>query len=468
MRQAIGKHLGDFIAIVALFAVTLGIGGYILSQQRFRFPFVQEKPKVVEIELSDAQAVQPGQGQTVRVAGVEVAKVGKVELEDGIAVVEAEIEEKRYRNLIREDATALLRPKTGVKDMFIEVDPGEGRPLKQGERVQLANTAPDIDPDEIYQALDADTRDYLKLLITGAGKGLKGHGNDLREVLRRFEPIHRDIAKVTTAVAERRQNLRRLVHNYGSLTTELGEKDRELTRLVRASSQVFDAMASEEQNISRFVARLPRSLRTTANTLVKVDRFSDVLGPTLEDLRPAFRLLDRANREVRPFVREAAPIIKNEIRPFVRAARPYTTNLRAASTQLSKATPRLVTSFEELNRLFNIGAYNPGGAESVGERGTRPREGYLYWLAWVAQNGVSLFETNDAVSVFRRVATCAFEPQGQRLVPTEAAEILTAPLAGVIGEVGPAGGTLIDALTPGGAVDVPVGIAGNEANVCAQ
>ena len=52
--------------------------------------------------------------------------------------------------------------------------------------------------------LDADTRDYLKLLVTGAGRGLDGRGKDLREVFRLFEPTHRDLARVNAAVATRR------------------------------------------------------------------------------------------------------------------------------------------------------------------------------------------------------------------------------------------------------------------------
>ena len=68
----------------------------------------------------------------------------------------------------------------------------------------MANTLPDINPDEIYSALDADTRPYLKLLVTGAGKGLQNRGDDLREVFRRLEPIHRDLARVTRATAVRR------------------------------------------------------------------------------------------------------------------------------------------------------------------------------------------------------------------------------------------------------------------------
>ena len=53
-----------------------------------------------------------------------------------------------------------------------------------------------MDPDEILSALDRDTRDYLKLLINGVGKGLEGRGGDLREVFRRLGPLHRDMRRL--------------------------------------------------------------------------------------------------------------------------------------------------------------------------------------------------------------------------------------------------------------------------------
>ena len=78
MIFAIRKHWMDFLAIFGMAIVGLAIGVYILNQQSLRFPLVQEKPKQIEIELSNAQAVQPGQGQTVRVAGVEVGRIADV------------------------------------------------------------------------------------------------------------------------------------------------------------------------------------------------------------------------------------------------------------------------------------------------------------------------------------------------------------------------------------------------------
>jgi phospholipid/cholesterol/gamma-HCH transport system substrate-binding protein len=428
VRVAIRKHLVSFLAIIGLFVLGLAVTTYILSQQDFRFPLVEDTPKRIAMEVENAQAVQPGQGQTVRVAGVEVGRISDVTLENGVAVVEMEIE-KEYERMLRDDATAVLRPKTALKDMFVEVSPGSGRVLDEGERIPVANTLPDVDPDEIYEALDEDTRPYLKLLISGAGKGLAGRGGDLREVFRRFEPLHRDLARVMEATASRRDALKRLIHRYGLLMTHVGRRPEELQQLVTASRAVFDALAGEDQNISESVARLPGALRASESALNEVREFAPVLRSSLESLRPPIRRLDETNAAVTPFLRATTPILRDEIRPFVRAARPFTDDLRLAARDVAQAAPDLTLTFEELNRFFNIGAFNPGGAESldgksVGEQRAR-QEGFLYWLAWAAQNGTSLFSSADGQGPWRRVTICG--------VP---AAVITSLIGTVLTEIG--------------------------------
>ena len=203
MKKAIRDHWRDFVAIIGLTVVAAGVGGYILANQRLRFPFIEEKQMVLKAEFSTAQAVTPGQGQTVRVSGVKVGDIGAVELKEGRAIVELLIDPK-YERLIREDATALLRPKTALKDMFIEVEPGDGKVAEEGWTMPVQNTLPDVNPDEVFAAIDGDTRDYMRLLINGAGQGIKGRGDSLNELFKRFEPTHRYLARVTTKVDERR------------------------------------------------------------------------------------------------------------------------------------------------------------------------------------------------------------------------------------------------------------------------
>jgi phospholipid/cholesterol/gamma-HCH transport system substrate-binding protein len=450
VKLAIRKYWREALAVVGLIVLALVVAGYVLSQQRLRFPFVEEAPKELEVELDNAQAVQPGQGQTVRVAGVQVGTISDVELENGLAVVKVEIDHK-YENLIREDATALLRPKTALKDMFLEVEPGTGPVLEDGGRIPVANTLPDVDPDEIYAALDADTRPYLRLLISGAGKGLRGRGEDLAATLRRLEPLHRDLARVTRATASRRRALKRLIHNYSLLVGELGRRPADLRRLVRASDSVFEALAGEAPEIETSVARLPGALRATERTLGRVQTFADVLDPALQSLRSPIRKLPATNAVVTPFFEETEPAIRTQLRPFARLAQPWTEDLRAASSGIAQAAPDLTGALFELNRFLNMGAYNPDGAEgldglSVAEQRAR-QEGFLYWLAWTAQNGVSLFSTADGQGPWRRVTLCG--------VPTA---VVNSLLQGVLAEVGaqdpgfvqqlttPAGSSAVDRL----------------------
>ena len=408
MKRAITSHARDFGAIIALALISAGVAAYILPHERFRWPW-EPSTFNVKAQFSTAQAVTPGQGQTVRVSGVRVGDISAVKLENGRAVVTMALD-PQYKDLIHTDASALLRPKTGLKDMFIELNPGTRRaPLAQaGWTLPIRNTLPDVNPDEIYAALDADTRDYLKLLVQGAGEGLKGRGADLREVFRRFEPTNRDIARVNSLVAQRHQNLRHLIHALNVLNGELASKGQDLTQLIGASADVFRAFASEERNVSRAVGDLPGTLKQTTATLGKVQRYADVLGPAAEHLRPAIRALDTANHAIIPFATEAAPILQTQIRPFVRASRPIVRQLRPAATNLSAATPDLTRTFAVLNHLLNMVGYNPNGREGPGVKNRD--EGYLFWIAWLDHNAGAVFSSGDANGPFRPVtvgSTCS-------------------------------------------------------------
>src|SRR5439155_19198183 len=180
VTTAIRKHLGDFIALTVIFAIAIGVTAYIISQQESRgtFPIVESQPFELKAAFSDAQAVIPGQGQTIRVAGVEVGKIAGVEPKNGVAIVTMNLDRDKIDNhelQVLSDATVQLRPRTGLKDMFIELDPGtSGRRLREGDTIPVQNSEPDVDPDEILSALDTDTRSYLQLLIAGLGKGFRG------------------------------------------------------------------------------------------------------------------------------------------------------------------------------------------------------------------------------------------------------------------------------------------------------
>ncbi len=412
MRKAIRDHLRDFIAILGLLVVAVFATYVIVQNQRLRIPLLEEKPFELKAEMTTAQAVTPGQGQTVRVAGVRVGDISSVDLENGHAVVTMAIDRKFLP--VYKNATILLRPKTGLKDMFLELDPGTNYDpnsnddeYQNGGTIPVANTAPDTNVDQVLAALDGDTRAYLRLLLVGGGQGLNGRGKDLGKLLGSLGPINRGLARLNTQVAKRKDNLATLIHNMNLLWGRVGEDGQGIEQLVSASNQALGAIASQTPDVERTVSLLGPTLRTTRVALTKTDQLATVLGPAINSLRPFARKLKPVNDSLGHLAQSTYSPVKNDIRPFVRDARQPVRNLRPAAKNLVAATPRLTTLAEKLNKLFNMAAYNPNGAEAAGTPGRD--EGYLYWLGWLGHVGNSTFSSQDAHGVYRHVyllATC--------------------------------------------------------------
>ena len=441
MKRAISKHLNDFIAVVALIAIAAGVSYYILQNQRLRIPILEAAPFQLKGEFSTGQAVTPGQGQTIRVSGVRIGDISKVELDEGRAIITMDLDRK-YKGLVKKNWSALLRPKTGLKDMFIELMPGQGDAPAADEdwRMPISNTLPDVNPDEFFAALDTDTRDYLQLLLNGARGGLQGRAGDLRAVLKRFEPTNRDIKLVTGEVAKRREDLRRLIDALDELYAEIARKDDDLAELVGESARVFEAFANERDNVQATVRELPSTLVQTTQALGRLERMAEVLKPAADEIRPAVRALNRANVATLPFAREAAPQLREDIRPFVREARPFIRKLNPAARDLVEAEPDLKRSIVVLNRLFNMLAFNKDGREPP-EKATRD-EGYLFYLAWLAHQSIQIFSGQDAHGVFRPLVLGGTCNTLQNTVETVPGSEFILGLTGVLNDPAICGGPL--------------------------
>ena len=417
MKRAIREHWKDFASIVGLLVVTVFVAGYILLNERLSIPFISPAQYTLNADFQTAQAVTPGQGQSVRISGVQVGLISGVTLKNGEGIVKMSID-KKYEGLIRQNWTALIRPRTGLDDMFIELSPGIGNaPAAQsGYTIPISNTMPVVNLDEILASLDEDSREYLDLLVNGAGQGLQKNGGDeLAQVMERFEPTHQDLARLNGAVAQRGADLQQLVNSLRRLNDALAAKQGQIVQLVDSSEKVFGAFASEDQNVSQAVADLPGTLQQTTTTLAKVQAFAKALGPAAVNLLPAVKAIPAANQALSALAVPGAPIVKNQIRPFVVAARPVVQNLRPAAVNLAEpttlqtsngpvkeaaATSNLTNVFTVLNHFGNMLGYNPGNTE----------HGYLWWLAWLDHNARTLFSVQDANGDYRPLflqASCA-------------------------------------------------------------
>jgi phospholipid/cholesterol/gamma-HCH transport system substrate-binding protein len=392
-REMLKMYAPYIAALTGMIVLSLAVSLYVVRQERLRFPW--EHQTRIYAEFENAQSVTPGQGQTVDVAGVQVGEIGGVELEHGVAVVQMNLTSEDL-GPVYSNAHLQLRPKTGLNDMAIEMDPGHPDPslpdrgkLGDGDRIPIANTRPNVNPDQILASLDADTRRYLSAFVNAGGPGLHGRGADLRRVLRATQPTFAQGERVAKAVADRRDKVKRLVANLRVLAHATASKDRELASLVDASSAVFTTLGNRDADLQGAVERMPGALHATRTALAATRGLALEARPALTRLRPLARELAPDLVAARPLLRDATPVVRTGLRPLVRAATPLLADLRPSVARLEHVTPPLVEVGHIANRAVNELGYNPPG----------PEEGYLYWLAWYIHDGNSVLSVEDAHGV---------------------------------------------------------------------
>jgi phospholipid/cholesterol/gamma-HCH transport system substrate-binding protein len=390
VTEQIERYRTSFIAVVTMIVIAAATGGYILAHENLKLPsWVPVFGKSyfdLKAEFQTAQAVTPGQGQAVTIAGAKIGEIASVELHNGVALVSMKVTPKYAR--IYKDATLLLRPKTQLQDITVEVSPGtpaSGR-LHSGEVIPLSQTAANVDFDELLAGLDADTRAYLQELLAGLGEGLKNNGKALSATFKRFSPTARLIEEISHELQTRHVEIARSVHNFRLLMEAIGGKDTQLAQLIQASNSVFATFAAEDSSFQRTLQLLPGALRKTAVGLGKLGAASDVVGPTLHALTPFATSLAPAQEATKQAVETTTPIIKNEIRPFARQILPVVNSIGPSTRQLSEAFPKLATSFGVVNEFFNELAYNPG----------RSKGGFMFFLDWANHNANSVVSSTDA------------------------------------------------------------------------
>jgi len=394
-RQARG-HRTDTIAILALAFVGIVMMLGIFTQQKASLPawlpFVGEEFEHISAEFTTAQAVTPGQGQAVDVAGIQIGKVASVNLEDGHAVVGMEIEPK-YMKLIHPDAQFLLRPKTGLNDMVVEVEPGSGAgQVEDGHRFGLNQTEPNVQLDQFLDSLDADTRQYIQLLVAGGAQGIGGRGKQLGNALRRFEPFVEYTAKLNKALAGRRTELAKVIHDFGELTTALGKHDSQIRNFVTASDKGLGNFANQQQAIEEALEQFPATLKAAKAGLASSNEFSKVALPTLTKLIPQAQASTPAFKATEKLFRETTEPIKTGIRPFTKEIRPVLEQANKGSEPLEKTVRNFGNSLGGLNAFFNQLAYKPKGKQ----------QSYLFYLPWVNHDFNSAFSLEDGSGALLR------------------------------------------------------------------
>jgi len=304
------------------------------------FGFTKANPFADPFELratfDDAASIKAG--SPVRIAGVEVGKVTRVEpiaADDGRAVVTMEIGDEGLP--LRADARAKIRSRIFLEgNKFVDLQAGSpsAAAIEDGHTLPLGQTASSVSFSDLLTALQSDTREDLQTFLAEYSKGLAAGGaKGFNESIPYWEPAYRNSALANDAT--------------------LGvDPDHDIQRLLAGQQRTFAALSRDERALQELVT----DFNATAAALARQDEALAASLPALRDtLRaggPALRSLNSALPSLRAFSREALPGVRSS-NATLAASIPFISQLRALvrPSELQGAARELRAAIPALTRL---------------------------------------------------------------------------------------------------------------------
>jgi phospholipid/cholesterol/gamma-HCH transport system substrate-binding protein len=313
-----GRFTAYQAGVIAL--VVILVGAYLGFTKDIPFTRPYELNAVFE------NAPPVAQGTAVRIAGVDVGKVSKVESMGGdSAGVKVTMKLEDQALPLHEDAEVVARQRIFLEgNLFLDVKPGTpstGR-LEDGDTVPASQTSAPVQFDQVLGTLKADTRKDLQDLLVGYGEALNGEpepGEDddqdadtqgetgaeaLNDTLDYSADALRGAAIVNEAtLGAELHDLSKLIGGQQRIMAALSSREAQLKDLLTNWNVTTAALAAEEEGLGETVRRLREVL--------------EAAQPALDNLNRAFPSTRAWALEMIPGVRET-PATLDAAFPWVR------------------------------------------------------------------------------------------------------------------------------------------------------
>jgi len=349
---------------IGVLAILLIVIGLFLAFTK-RIPFTDPGYELTAV-VRDAQNL--AEKSPVRIAGINVGEVAKVEPVPESNAAEVTMVIKDEGRPVHEDARIQIRPRLFLEgNLFVDMRPGSpsAPELPDGGTIPIQQTSNSVQLDQVLTTFQADVRGNLQLLLQELGNGLTKYGGaeGLRELYRSGGPAYKNTALVNEALLGTKEgDLRGLVKNFDRVFVALNRNQPQLQDLVTNLRTVTGSFAAESAALRTSVAELPGVL--------------DAARPVFDNLNASFPALRAFAREALPGVQSTGPTIDVSL-PFIRQLRALvspselrglTADLRPTVPQLAKLTRRQIPFNEQARALSSCFTHVviPWGNDKVG------------------------------------------------------------------------------------------------------
>jgi phospholipid/cholesterol/gamma-HCH transport system substrate-binding protein len=283
------------------------------------------------------------QGEQVRVAGANVGEIksvtvsmpgeidsykdGKPQAVPGKAVIEMEITDPGFRDF-RSDASCLIRPQSLIGEKFVDCRPTlprapgsppppslkkipSGQPGAGEYLLPLENNSTSVDPDLINNIQTLPYAQRFRLILNELGAGLAGRGSDIEEVVKRANPVLRDVDRLFGILAAQRNQLAQLASDSEEILRPLSLARAHVAGFIANSGAAAQASSERGPELEASLRKFPRFLREFRLTMRSLQGFSDAATPVFNDLGKAAPSLTDATRTLTPFSEASTVALKS-------------------------------------------------------------------------------------------------------------------------------------------------------------
>lgn len=346
----------------------------------------------------------------VLIGGAAVGAVESIELtDDNLAEIEVSVDQE-----LHEGTTAVIRATSlsGVANHYVSVSPGpnSGPALDDGATLGLGSTTTEVDLDQFLNTFPNPVRRALGEFIRGSAEQFSDRGEEANATFKYFAPgLNRAGAFVSELNAD--QNLlERFVVSSAKLSTAVAQRGNELSSAISNAGTAFGAIASQNEALDRTLRLLPPFMRQTNTTFVNLRAALDDLDPLVETAKPATKDLAPFLAELRPVLSKAVPVFRDlrlsNRRPgFANDTAEALGFLPAVQERASKAFPNAEQAIEDfLPDLRMWRAYAPDFFNGFGKLGqiTAAYDGNGHYAR--AQLVLNLFKRNASSGELEPIA----------------------------------------------------------------
>jgi ABC-type transporter Mla subunit MlaD len=344
-------------------------------------------------------------GEQVRVAGANVGVIESVDVtmpgeivaykgdkavrKSGKAIIVMKITDPGFQDF-RQDATCLIRPQSLIGEKFVDCRPTLPRapgtepppPLRQipdGEKgegqylLPLGNNGTSVDPDLINDIQTLPYAQRFRLIFNELGAGLAGRGEDLEVLVKRANPVLRDVDRFFGILSAQRKQLTQLASDSEAILGPLSRERAHFAGFFENAGAAAQASSERGPELEEALQKFPTFLREFRKTMVSLQSFSDAGAPLFEDFGTAAPSLTDATRTLTPFSESLTVALKSlgdageASGPYFAEADPVIRKARDLAKSGVVPTGKLAELFVDLEKSGGWGSlteliYNTAGA----------------------------------------------------------------------------------------------------------